>query len=104
MKPEELVINIKAEINSLIKQYAKGVFGKTEIGKRLDELGLSELQRNEVISLLRAAVEESTYNLIAGLEGSASLGGTQECYSILDENGNELTGELDTLYYKAVME
>ena len=104
MSPDQLVRNIKAEIESLVFLYAQGSEGQTEIGTKLDSLNLSPQLKAEVVSLIEQAIKESTYNLISGLEGSASLAGTQETYKITDESGNELSGELDVLFYEQVME
>ena len=104
MSPDQLVRNIKAEIESLVLLYAQGSEGQTEIGTKLDSLNLSPQLKTEVVSLIEQAIKESTYNLISGLEGSASLAGTQETYKITDESGNELSGELDALFYEQVME
>lgn len=104
MSPDQLVRNIKADIESLVSLYAQGSEGQTEIGTKLDSLNISPELKAEVVSLIEQAIKESTYNLISGLEGSASLAGTQEIYKITDESGNELSGELDVLFYEQVME
>jgi hypothetical protein len=104
MKPEQLINNIESEINSLVELYSQGTAGQTALGKELEQLNLDEDQRGAVVSLIKKALEESTYNLICGLEGSASLGASQENYKLIDENGNELTGNLDTLFYEQIME
>ncbi|MDO3380818.1 hypothetical protein [Gilvimarinus algae] len=103
MSPDQFVRNIKAEIESLVSLYAQGAEGQTAIGTKLDSLNLSPELQAEVVSLIEQAIKESTYNLIGGLEGSASLAGTQEKYKITDERGNELSGELDVLFYEQVM-
>ena len=104
MSPDQLVTNIKTEIESLVSLYAQGSEGQTEIGTKLDSLNISQELKAQIVSLIEQAIKEATYNLISGLEGSASLAGTQEIYKITDESGNELSGELDALFYEHVME
>lgn len=104
MRPEQLIANIKVEIESLVSLYGRGSDGQTDLGIKLDSLGLSPEIKEQVIGLIKQAIEESTYNLICGLEGSASIAGTQECYEIKDESGNKLSGELDSLFYEQIME
>ncbi|GIU52631.1 hypothetical protein TUM4438_45800 [Shewanella sairae] len=104
MKPEQLISNIKVEIESLISLYGQGSEGQTDLGIKLDSLELSSEIKEQVVGLIKQAIEESTYNLLCGLEGSASIAGTQECYEIKDESGNILSGELDSLFYEQIME
>lgn len=104
MNPDQLVKNIKTEIEGLVSLYAQGSEGQTEIGTKLDSLNMSPELKSEVVSLIEQAIKESIYNLISGLEGSASLAGTQEIYKITDESGSELSGKLDALFYEYVME
>ena len=104
MKPEEFISNIKTEIDSLVSLYSEGKTGQTDIGIRLEELGLEDDQKEIVLLLIKQAIQESTYNLVCALEGAASLAGSQETYKITDESGNVLSGELDDLFYEQVME
>ncbi len=104
MTPEQLIGNISKEIDSLVALYAQGSSGHTEVGVKLDSLGLSQEIKEQVVGLIHQAIIESTYNLICGLEGSASLAGTQESYKISDEQGNELSGNLDGLFYEQTIE
>lgn len=94
MSSEQLIRNIKIEIESLVFLYAQGSEGQTEIGTKLDSLNISSELKAEVVSLIEQAIKESTYNLISVFDGSASLAGTQEMYKITTESGKELSGEL----------
>jgi hypothetical protein len=104
MDSVELIRNIKAEIDALVNQYSEGAAGQTELGIKLDSLDLNPEQKRQVVDLIKQAIEESTYNLLSAFEGSASLNGSQECYTIIDEQGNEVSGKLDTVFYEQVME
>jgi len=104
MKPEQLIANIKVEIENLVSLYGKGSEVQTDLGIKLDSLGLSSEVKEQFVGLIKQAIEESTYNIICGLEGVASIAGTQECYKIKDESGNKLSGDLDSLFYEQIME
>ena len=104
MNPEEFVENIKLEIESTVSLYSEGANGQTELGSKLDSLNLSSIQREEVLSLIKLGIEVSTFTLISAIEGSASLNDSQEMYKVISENGDELTGELDDLFYEKVIE
>lgn len=71
MSPEQLIRNIKIEIESLVFLYAQGSEGQTEIGTKLDSLNISSELKAEVVSLIEQAIKESTYNLISVFDGSA---------------------------------
>lgn len=104
MKPEELIGCIKSEIEESANLYSQGLSGGTDVGSKIDALGLGSAQREMVVSLIKQAMEEFTYTLICGLEGEASVGGGQQQYKLLDEAGNELSGDLSSIFYEAVME
>ena len=104
MTPEQFIENVSKEIDSLVALYAQGSSGQTEVGVKLDSLGLPQETKGQIIGLIHQAITESTYNLLCGLEGSASLAGTQESYKISDEQGNELSGNLDGLFYEQAIE
>ena len=99
-----MILPWPSEIESLVFLYSRGSEGQTEIGNKLDSLNLSPELKAEVVSLIEQATKEATYNLISCLEGSASLAGIQETFKITDESCNELSGELDVLFYEPVIE
>ncbi len=104
MTPEQFIQNIDKEIESLVTLYSQGSLGNTDVGIKLDSLGLPQESKKIVVELIHQAINESTYNLICGLEGSASLSGSQEIYKVIDESGKQLSGNLDDLFYEQTME
>lgn len=99
MTPERFIENVVESIDSLVSLYSQGAKGPTFLGSELDKIGLNPDQREKVLALIQLAVGEATHSLICGIEGTSSLGGNQQMYKLLDEEGNELTGELDALLY-----
>ena len=102
MTPEEFIRNVSDAIDHLVELYAQGADGPTYLGMRLDALEIPEEQRAQVLELLTMAVGEATHSLICGLEGSCALGQSQHSYTLLDHDGNELTGALGELHYKCL--
>ncbi|WP_445366214.1 hypothetical protein ACJJJB_10685 [Microbulbifer sp. ANSA001] len=100
MTPEEFINNVVESIDSLVDLYSQGKNGPTYLGSELDKIELSNEQREKVLELIQLAVGEATHAIICGIEGTASLGSSQEIYKLLDENGNELTGNLDALLFE----
>jgi hypothetical protein len=100
MSPKEFINNVVKSIDCLVTSYSKGREGPTYLGYELDNIGLTLLQREKVLALVKLAVGEATHNIICGIEGAVSLGGSQQSYKLIDETGNELTGELGELLYK----
>lgn len=53
MKPEQLIANIKIEIESLVSLYGQGSDGQTDLGIKLDSLGLNPEVKEQVIGLIK---------------------------------------------------
>jgi hypothetical protein len=104
MKSHEFIDNVVDSMESLIAMYAQGRHGDTWVGFTLDAIGLSDEQREKVLTLIRAVVGEATHSLICGIEGDTSLGKKQQKYRLFDQDGNLLTGELDSLLYERLEE
>lgn len=98
--PGEFVERVVESMLHLTELYAQGDDGGTYLGWKLDDMHLSEVQRQDVLTLIRIAVGEATHCLISGLEGDVSLGGMQQSFRLLDGTGSELTGELGERLYK----
>lgn len=54
------------------------------------------------MSILELVMAETIFRLLCGLEGTGSLGSVQRQYKLFDEDGNELTQELDALFFERV--
>lgn len=100
MHAKKFIDGIVASNASLLAMYAQGRLGQTRLGTLLDGLPLADGQREQVLALIKLAIDDATYQLVCGIEGSASLGDSQQDYTLLDEEGNTLTGALDALLYE----
>lgn len=100
MTPEDFIDDVIKSIDSLVGLYSKGRDGPTYLGTELDSIGLTDEQRSKVMALIALAVGEATHSIICGIEGVTSFAGIPHAYKLLDENGNVLTGKLDSLLYE----
>lgn len=99
MHAKKFIDDVVASNASLLALYAQGRQGQTQLGALLDGLTLAEGQREQVLALIKLAIDDATYQLVCGIEGSASLGDGQQDYTLVDEDGHTLTGALDVLLY-----
>lgn len=100
MHAKKFIDGVVTSNASLLAMYAQGRQGQTRLGTLLDGLPLADGQREQVLALIKLAIDDATYQLVCGIEGSASLGDSQQDYTLLDEEGHTLTGALDALLYE----
>jgi len=50
-------------------------------------------------SIVVGPLTDLLYTVLLGLDGCASIGGTQEAYNLKDEKGNQLNGEIEGFAY-----
>lgn len=98
--PEKFVASVVESMLHLTELYSKGSHGGTALGIKLDDMRLSETQRQEVLAIVRLAVGEATHCLICGIEGTVALGHMQQGFRLVDSSGAELTGKLGELLYE----
>lgn len=102
MRLEDFVAALKAERDAMVAGHA-ATPPRTEVGSLLEQAKLSDSQRQLVIAALDAAVTDAFYTILLGLDGAASLGGTQQAYRLHDEAGtcvSEGNGELEAAAFE----
>ena len=99
MHAKKFIDDVVASNASLLALYAQGRQGETRLGALLDGLALADDQRVQILAMIKLAIDDATYQLVCGIEGSASLGDSQQYYTLFDEEGNTLTCALDALLY-----
>ena len=64
--------------------------------QKINMLELTDKQRRLFDSALESALDDIMYSLLLGLDGEAEIGGIQESFTILNENGETVSpcGEL----------
>lgn len=67
-------------------------------------LELTDKQRRLFDSALESALDDVMYSLLLGLDGEAEIGGIQESFTILNENGETVSpcGELSDAAYMLI--
>jgi len=94
MSAKQFVANWNTERKSLLQQF---VGGNTLASKQIAAMELSPLQIEQLQQVLDTVLTDTMYTLLLGLDGAASIGGTQQAYQIRDEAGNLVSdsGELE---------
>jgi hypothetical protein len=101
MTPEEFVQCFRREKQQLLETYFDSS-SKSAVGQRLSALGLTVEQMSGVRDVLDMALTDVYYSALLGLDGSGSLGGVQQSYTVCDEHGAEVCngdGTVEALAY-----
>ena len=73
---------------------------KTLVAQEIASLNLDDRQNEIMRSAVGNLLTDVFYTFLLALDGTASLGGKQVSYKLSDEEGNELTGELEGLAWE----
>ena len=98
MTTEEFVKAFYNEKQYFLKEYLSEN-SKTDVGEWIKSLNLDEQQFEILKKILDGSFTDIFYSILLGLDGSASIGGIQEVYDLKDENGNQLSGEIEGYAY-----
>ena len=102
MSPEEFVASVRRELDERVALYLTDP-PATEVGLALSKLALSPEDRRILNRTVATLLAETYYGVLLALDGAASLGGVQQCYSLHDETGAKLSGELEGLAWEQLM-
>lgn len=71
--------------------------GSTEVAALVQALQLTPAQHTQLRAVLDAALRDTLYTLLLGLDGATSIGSDQQSYTLHDENGQLVAepGELE---------
>ncbi|MBI1891266.1 MAG: hypothetical protein HYS18_11500 [Burkholderiales bacterium] len=86
MNAEEFVESWRREKEILLRSFMSES-GSSFVAAKIRSMDLSEDQLAEMRSVLDAALTDTMYTLLLGLDGAASIGDIQQTYKILDEDG-----------------
>lgn len=96
MSPEEFVKCCHEEKSSMLARYFEAP-ATTAVGIAIGELNLPPSDLARLQSILDDVLTDTFMTVLYAIDGCASLGGRQRNYRLLDEDGTELTGELEGL-------
>ena len=99
MTTEEFVKAFYTEKQNFLKEYISEN-SETEVGELIKSLNLTDQQNEIMKKVLDSSFTDIFYTILLGLDGSASIGGIQEMYDLKDENGNQLSGEIEGFAYE----
>ncbi|MPT40267.1 MAG: hypothetical protein E2603_17640, partial [Achromobacter sp.] len=64
----------------------------SDVAAKVRAMGLSAEQSAQMQDVLDTAVKDTMVALLLGLDGEASIGGSQQAFTIADEDGNVIQG------------
>ncbi|WP_454672774.1 hypothetical protein [Achromobacter pestifer] len=64
----------------------------SDVAAKVREMGLSADQSVQMRAVLDTVVRDTMYALLLGLDGEASIGDSQQQFTIADEDGNVIQG------------
>lgn len=86
MGPKEFAVAVRMERDALLSTFANSE-GGSAVAAHLAAANLTPSQRMEALSAIEAAVSDVVYTLLLALDGSVSLGGSQQTFKLLSEGG-----------------
>ena len=96
ISPDEFVQEFKDLKDHLVNGYFSDESDLSRINK-LESAGLNKEQVALTKSIVSEALTDALYTVLLGLDGCASISQHQITYKLLDEESNELTGEIESL-------
>ncbi|GGW95478.1 MULTISPECIES: hypothetical protein [Flavobacteriaceae] len=99
MNTEEFVKSFHTEKQDFLKEYLSEN-PETEVGRLIQSLNLTDEQNGIMEKIINGTLTDVFYTILLGLDGCASIGGIQEMYDLKDENGNQLSGEIEGYAYE----
>ena len=104
MKAEEFVAAFKEEKEGLSKLYLQGK-DETGVSSIIKSMNLNSEQTGQMGTLIDAALTDAFYTILLGLDGCCSIGGAlQQKFSLKDENGQEVSGDIESAAYQIFQE
>lgn len=101
MNAKQFVTNWLREKDTMLKDFTDPN-GDVEVSRDIQSMKLSPEQQLVMNLVVDKILTDTFYNLLLGLDGSASIGESQEAYKILDEQGNLISdsGDLESEAYE----
>ncbi|WP_421750260.1 hypothetical protein [Croceimicrobium sp.] len=103
MNTEEFVKAFYKEKQDFLTEYLSEN-SESEVGQLIKTLNLPDQQTESMKKIMDRTLTDIFYTILLGLDGCASIGGIQEMYDLKDENGNQLSGEIERYAYEYFQE
>lgn len=75
---------------------------RTLVSTKIEELNLDKFQTEKLKEVISSLLTDTFYTILLGLDGSASIGNSQESFKIFDEDDNLISegGDLEGFAYE----
>ncbi|KFF12353.1 hypothetical protein IW15_12420 [Chryseobacterium soli] len=103
MTPEEFVKNFYQEKQNILNlSFDRKSEYRTLVSTKIEELDLNEVKTEKLKEIVSHLLTDSFYTILLGLDGSASIGDSQESFKIYDGEDNLISegGDLEELAYE----
>ena len=103
MTTEEFVKNFYLEKQSILHSaFDNQSEYKTLVSTKIGELNLNEVQVEQLKNIISNLLTDTFYTILLGLDGSASIGGSQQSFKIYDEEEQLISesGDLESYAYE----
>ncbi len=103
MTAEEFVKNFYLEKQNILKSSfdTQSEF-RSLISTKIEELNLDKIETEKLKKIISNLLNDTLYTILLGLDGSATIGNSQETFKIYDEENNLISdcGDLESLAYE----
>lgn len=103
MTTEEFVKNFYLEKQNILHSaFENQSEYKTLVSTKIGELNLNEVQVEQLRNIISNLLTDTFYTILLGLDGSASIGGSQQSFKIYDEEEQLISesGDLESYAYE----
>ncbi|MCY1662069.1 hypothetical protein QWT87_16760 [Chryseobacterium sp. APV1] len=103
MTTKEFVKNFYQEKQNILNScFDNQAEYRTLVSLKVEELNLNETQTEKLKDIISDLLTNTFYTILLGLDGSASIGDSQQSFKIFDENDNLISenGDLEGLAYE----
>ncbi|MGE6396084.1 hypothetical protein [Chryseobacterium scophthalmum] len=103
MTPEELVKNFYLEKQNIFNSsFDTQSEHRTLVSTKIEELNLNDIETEKFKKIISYLLNDTFYTILLGLDGSASIGDSQESLKIYDEEDNLISegGDLEGYAYE----
>ncbi|MCF2218859.1 hypothetical protein H9Q08_06055 [Chryseobacterium sp. PS-8] len=103
MTSKEFVKNFSQEKQNILNScFDNQSEYRTIVSTKIEELNLNEIQTEKFKDIISDLLTDTFYTILLGLDGSASIGNSQQSFKIFDEDDNLISenGDLEGLAYE----
>ncbi|MEG1592289.1 hypothetical protein [Chryseobacterium sp.] len=103
MTTEEFVKNFYLEKQNILKSsFDNQTEYRSLVSNKIEELNLNEIETEKFKKIISYLLDDTFYTILLGLDGSASIGDSQESLKIYDEEDNLISegGDLEGYAYE----